>query len=121
VEVSVDSGVVTLTGSVDAFWKKTLAEEISQSLGVVRVVNKLSVVPGMDMNDEKIAGDIVNAIDRNLHVDAGSVNVKVHQGDVTLSGKVPNWMGYRSAYEAALFTRGVREVDSSNLVIASEA
>ena len=42
IEVSVDNGVVTLSGSVDSLWDKRRAEDIAKSVsGVTEVNNKL--------------------------------------------------------------------------------
>jgi len=42
IEVSVDNGVVTLSGSVDSLWDKRRAEDIAKSVsGVMEVNNKL--------------------------------------------------------------------------------
>jgi len=89
IEVSVRSGWVTLNASVDAYWKKLRAEEIATTLtGVLGVTNELAVVPSDAYEDKLIADNIVSALDRNVHVDAESVDVRVNDGVVTLSGSV---------------------------------
>ncbi|MDD4358763.1 MAG: BON domain-containing protein [Candidatus Pacebacteria bacterium] len=111
ITVDVDGGLVTLTGSVDAYWKKIRAENLIFDLrGVTGVSNKLSVVPTRDFDDEQIANNIVSAIDRNVYVDAESVNVEVENGIVTLSGMVPTFAAYKAAYNAASYTLGVIDV-----------
>jgi osmotically-inducible protein OsmY len=78
------------------------------------------VVPTGDIIDETIGREIVDALERNANVDVDMVDVKVENGTVTLAGMVPNWRARRSAYEAALFTRGVINI-RDNLVVSAVA
>jgi len=117
INVSVDAGVVTLSGSVDTYWKKLVAEDIAEIKGVVGIVNKLVVVPSQDIMDEVIAKGVVNAIERNSNVDVDSVTVKVDKGKVTLAGTLPNWVAYRFAQQATTLTAGVTDVDTTNLIV----
>jgi hyperosmotically inducible protein len=118
VEVAVDHGVVTLTGSVDAFWKKIRAEEATSHLrGITGFQNLLTVVPTRDADDEKIAEDIMAALDRNAAVEAGKINVKVKKGLVSLSGTVASPAIRLAARLAACHTNGVTEV-TDNLRMA---
>ena len=48
------------------------------------------MVPTRTYGDEAIATDIVDALKRNSLVDAESVDVRVANGTVTLTGSVPN-------------------------------
>jgi len=96
INAMVEDGEATLKGSVDSYWKKMLAEELAGSVkGTVRVVNKLAVVPGHDAMDEVVAGDIIDALERNRIVDMRSIHIKVEAGYVIISGAVP-----RLAYAA---------------------
>lgn len=118
--VSVASGVVTLKGSVDALWKKHVAENlVSSLLGVVGVENKLGIAPTRKPVDEELARDIIEAIDRRVLVDKKDVEVVVNNGVVTLSGSVPGWAARRAAFDAALYTAGVRDI-RNNLVITPD-
>jgi osmotically-inducible protein OsmY len=118
IEVAVDHGLVTLTGSVDAFWKKIRAEEATSHLrGITGFQNLLTVVPTGDADDGKIAEDIMAALDRNAAVDATTINVKVKKGLVTLSGTVASPNIRLAARLAACHTNGVTEV-TDNLRIA---
>jgi len=117
IKVSVVSSVVTLEGTVDAYWKKRRAEDLVVGVtGVKEIVNALAVVPSEQVVDKAVAAEIVSAIDRHANVDARSVDVKVNDGKVTLSGTVNNWAAYIAAQDTAEHTTGVFEVEN-NLTI----
>jgi osmotically-inducible protein OsmY len=112
IAISVQDHIVTLEGTVDSYWKKVRAADLADVTGVFEVVNKLAVVPTEDYVDEDIAGDVTDALDRNLHVNVDDVTVKVKDGEVTLTGTVSSWTAYRSAEDSAFYTLGVRDVDN---------
>ena len=119
VTVTVDVGVVTLEGTVDAYWKKLRVNDIVQDIsGVTQVVDKLAVVPTEDVFDETVAQEVLEALRRNDNVDVDTVDVTVENGHVTLTGSVPTWVARNSAYESAVLTYGVVDVDV-NLAISS--
>lgn len=119
ISIEVEAGIVTLKGSVDAYWKKDRAEEKVQDVfGVVNVVNELSVVPTEDILDETIAEDVVNSLERNVDVNVHDIDVEVVDRKVTLSGTVPSWRAREAAYDAARFTGGVKDVHN-NLSVQS--
>jgi osmotically-inducible protein OsmY len=107
----VENGVVTLSGSVDAYWKKLNTEEaVSNIGGVVDIRNNLTVVPRQTTLDETIAERVETALRRRPLVDARDIDVEVEGGVVTLTGEVPTWPARRTAREAALHTPGVVDV-----------
>jgi osmotically-inducible protein OsmY len=111
IEVAVENGLVTLAGSVNAYWKKVRAEEVLSHLrGITGFQNLLTVVPTQDATDEQIAEDIVAALNRNATVDASRINVKVKRGLVTLSGTVASPATRLAACLAAYHSDGVTEV-----------
>ena len=111
IQISVETGWVTLEGTVDAFWKKVRAEDLAFSMrGATRVTNKIVVVPTQTIADEKIAESIVNALDRNVNVNVDNINVAVENGTVALNGTVPSWSAKQAAYDTARYTLGVKEV-----------
>lgn len=112
--VAVDGGVVTLTGTVPTHWEKTEAEEIVGVLrGVILVKNDLAVVPTEDVSDEIIAEEVVDALERNVLVDAEKVDVSVSRGTVTLQGEVPSGAARIAAFRAASRTAGVLFVQNN--------
>jgi osmotically-inducible protein OsmY len=121
VETRVDRGIVTLSGSVDAFWKKLHAEElVSHERGVLGIDNKLAIVPERNFVDNDIARDIISALERNVLVSAEDVAVEVDNGDVTLRGTVPTWSARNAAYEAARYTAGVLSIRNEVSVASPE-
>ena len=113
IKVSVKDGTVKLLGTVDAYWKKTLAEDDTAKVnGVLSIVNELAIVTTGKWSDETIGKDIEEAMRRNIFVDVNDVDVKVKKGKVTLTGEVPNWAAKDAAYSSALFTAGVVSVDN---------
>lgn len=117
IDVDIENGWVTLEGTLDAFWKKVEAEsEAFATRGVVGVTNKLAIVPTESISDEMIAKDVVDAIERNLRVSADDVDVTVMNGKVTLEGTVPNAAAKVAAYNSALYTAGVTDVQDNIIV-----
>lgn len=105
------AGIVTLRGTVDAYWKKAEAEDIAYGIaGVVNVINELGVVPTKQVDDERIAIDVETALERNVNVNVEDLDVTVEDSRVTLSGTVPNWLAWQAAYNTALYTGGVIDV-----------
>lgn len=95
--VQVNAGIVTLEGSVDAFWKKGVASDIAlQVSGVTDVINNLNVVWTESFEDERIADDVKNALRRNALIDAEDITVGVANGVVTLSGRVSSRIAKRT-------------------------
>ena len=117
IALTVSAGKITLEGSVNAIWKKLKSQEIASNVtGVFQVINKLAVVPTDTYIDQNISETIMAALERNAHVNARDVNIKVENQIVTLSGKVPGWKAYHAAHDTALYTRGVVQV-LNNLVV----
>lgn len=108
IEVSVRDGRVTLIGSVDVHWKKRIAEElVAGRVGTVDVKNELAVVPSQRFEDRLVAGSIISALERNMHVEASAIDVRVNEGVVTLSGSVSSVPEFRAVGEVASRTIGV--------------
>jgi osmotically-inducible protein OsmY len=118
IDVSVTGGVVTLEGTVDAYWKRWKAETLVSDLSGVRdVENRLTVVPTESRLDQQIAEEIEAALVRSLYIDPDRVTVKVEHGQVRLTGSVETYHGRASAYEAAVNAAGVIEIDNDVVVV----
>lgn len=87
--VTVKDGVVTLTGIVDSFVKKTEAEDAAKNVaGVKAVVEKIQIKFGHTdkIDDNEIATGVLNAFKWNWEIPNNKVKVKVEDGWVTLQG-----------------------------------
>jgi Predicted periplasmic or secreted lipoprotein len=111
IRVRVKEGIVTLEGSVDAYWKKWEAEYTTCNIrGVCDIVNMVAVVPTMQIADKVIAEDVRAAIERKRSVSIEDIDIRVENGVVTLSGTVPDWDARQAVINAAKYTRGVIDV-----------
>jgi osmotically-inducible protein OsmY len=120
VRVHVDNGIVTLSGAVDALWKKPHAEHlVLQLTGVTAIENELTVVPTKDTSDEIIAESLNSALKRNPMINADAIEVTVTNAVVRLTGAVPSWAARQAIYDSALHTFGAIGVDDQ-LVVANE-
>lgn len=111
IHVNVAEGVVTLEGSVDTHWKRPYIEEtVGNVRGVVAIHNNITVVPTRSVTDQIIAEDVMAALHRNLVVDAASIEVRVENAVVTLSGRVSSHAERKAAENDASITSGVTGV-----------
>jgi osmotically-inducible protein OsmY len=122
--VAVKEGVITLTGTVDAYAKKAEAEDaVKRVAGVKAVVEKIEVKYAGDWgkkDDNDIATEIVNAFKWKLEVPSDKVTAKVEKGWVTLDGQV-QWNFQRdAAREAVKSLVGVTGV-SNNIKVKSQS
>jgi len=85
--VAVKDGVVTLSGYVDNYVKKSAAERAATRVFGVRAVaeNIQARLPGsLKRSDEDLAGAVANVLEWNVLVPHDRVKVKVQEGLVTL-------------------------------------
>ncbi len=120
--VTVSDGVITLTGIVDSYAKKTEAENAAKSVaGVKAVVEKIEIRFANDWkkNDNEIASDVLSAFKWNWEIPGDKAKVKVEDGWVTLDGEF-SWNYQREAANRAVKNlAGVAGV-SNNITIKSE-
>ncbi len=108
--VSAKDGVVTLTGFVDSYAGKLAAERVAKRVrGVRAVANDTVVRLKVDRTDPDIAADVVHALKLRPAIPEG-VQVTVHDGHVTLTGKVEWLLQKEHAEEVVRHLRGVRGV-----------
>jgi osmotically-inducible protein OsmY len=90
--VTVKDGVVTLTGTVDSYSKKTEAEDAAKNVaGVTAVVEKIEIKftgHRAKKDDNEIATEVVNALKWNWQIPKDKIKVKVEKGWVTLEGEL---------------------------------
>jgi osmotically-inducible protein OsmY len=110
-QVTVDDGVVTVEGTVETLWLKVQVERIaSEPSGVIRVKNRVEVVPVETRPDEAIAKAILEALGWSDLTDERKVDVHVERGIVTLQGTVSSGSEAQVILNAALNTVGVRDI-----------
>lgn len=110
VQVKVQGGCLTLTGTVEWQYQKAEAKAALNRLpGVVSIVNLIEVTPKVSAID--VRGKIEAALKRNAQVEADAIHVDVSGGKVTLKGKVHAWYERGIAERAAWSAPGVRTVE----------
>jgi osmotically-inducible protein OsmY len=111
--VSVEHGVVTLSGHVDSYSQKLAAERVVKRVYSAKaVVDDLEVrLPGRDeVPDTELAEAAIRAIEGLSQIPRDSVRITVRDGHLSLEGKV-EWQYQRRAVENAIrHLRGVRGV-----------
>jgi len=115
VQVKVQRGWVTLTGTLDWNYQKSGATEAVRNLeGVTGVSNQIDLRSHVSSIDVK--KHIEAALNRNAQLEARSIHVGVTGNKVTLAGNVKAWHERRVAEQAAWATPGVTAVED-NLTI----
>jgi osmotically-inducible protein OsmY len=113
VGVEVDDGVVTLTGNVSSYAKRTAAQEAAHHVvGVLDVVNDLQVHPigSLERIDTDIAQAVRHALEWDVVVPDTDIRTTVAHGLVTLEGEVGTWRERDAAEQAIRNLAGVRGV-----------
>ncbi len=90
--VAVSDGVVTLTGHVGSYAEKVEAERAAKRVKGVRAIAQEILVrlpEARKIEDDQIAARALAIIDWSVHLPRDSIQVKVAQGWVTLTGAVP--------------------------------
>ena len=87
VKVQVEKGWVTLSGEVDcAYHSHVATRTVSHMRGVTGVSNMMRI--GGDAAAQDIGKQISEALQRHAEREAKHIAIKVHEGTVTLTGKV---------------------------------
>jgi osmotically-inducible protein OsmY len=101
VGVSVENGIVSLTGHVATYAEKLAAEAAARRVrGVRGIAEEIEVRFASDKKsaDDQIAKRAIDIIDWDVTVPDGAIVVKVERGWVTLTGEV-EWQYQRKAAE----------------------
>ncbi len=122
IDVLVDDGKVSLSGSVDHFEKKSLAENATKSVtGVKAVYENIEIkfpVKTDIKNDAEILKQVLNGLHLNWEVPNNKVMVTVLAGWVTLEGEL-EWNHQKNAAKSAANNQlGVKGV-TNNINIKS--
>jgi osmotically-inducible protein OsmY len=120
VAVSAQNGTVTLRGSVRSPHQRRVAVEVAKSLpDVHEVVDALSIDPLDRWQDDELRGAALQALASDDGVPAGSIDVTVAEGWLTLSGRVPSQSESDAAFEAVSKLPGVGGITNRIKVITA--
>jgi osmotically-inducible protein OsmY len=82
-------GAVTLSGEVDSWAERELAEQIARgTTGVNDVANLLDVRRRPLRSDDELEAEIEGMLERDAHLEGEDIDVEVKDGIVALSGTV---------------------------------
>ena len=122
IEVSADTGAVTLGGSIGSYTEKYTAERDARRVrGVVSVFNYLEVrlPPASERTDADLAGAAKDALRWNVSVPDERLSVSADHGLLTLTGEVAYQFQREAAYQAVRFLVGVKGVSNHITIVPS--
>lgn len=115
VGVSVNNGIVILSGRVNTHGEKLAAEKAAKRVaGVKAVVQEIEVKISAihKRNDDEIAQMALNSLKWNTNVPEGRIQIEVEDGWITLEGKVDWFYQKEAAKNAVINLAGVRGVNN---------
>jgi osmotically-inducible protein OsmY len=112
VGVEVDSGVVTLSGTVSEYLEKIAAQDAAFRAGVLDIVNNIAVRPSgaFDRTDVELAQAVRNVLRSDASVPDKQIRTSTAAGRVTLEGDVTREYERDAAERAVRQVLGVRAV-----------
>ena len=115
--VSVNKGVVTLSGEVDSYSKKWAAGKAAKKIAAVRVIAEeihVGLSPDYSKTDAEIGQAILDSLKQSTAIPEDRIRIKVEEGNVKLEGEV-EWEYQRVQAKSAIENlTGVRSV--TNLI-----
>ena len=120
VGVEVDNGIVTLTGTVESYLKRSAAQAAAHRVaGVLDVANDVRVrTPGvLGRTDTEIAQAVRQALEWHTEVPHEYIRSTVADGRVSLEGTVDHWYERENAELAVRHLSGVHGVVNQIMVV----
>lgn len=119
-QVAVNDGTATVTGTVRSLWLKIrVGSIVSEIAGVRDFANDVEVIPENPVSDEVIVKKILETLEMYEWIDAGRIEVEAKGGVVTLLGSVPTHSAKQAVCNAVLNKAGVRDLRNNLQTIAS--
>jgi osmotically-inducible protein OsmY len=122
IAVEANDGIITLSGTVVSYIKKSQAEDTAKKItGVKAVVEKIAVKFNNDdeKDDSEIAIAVLNALKSNHNIPSDKIQVEVEDGHVTLDGTVEWNYQKETAQKAVVIVEGMK-VLTNNIKIRTD-
>ena len=111
IDVHVTEGIVTFTGEVDHILARDRVAALAETIrGVRSVINRLVVSPSSSISDRALGSEIAQALLEDPVTELYDLNLEVHDGIVTISGRVQSWVEKQLTLLVIKGVKGVREV-----------
>lgn len=121
IDVSVNNGVVTLSGNVQSWAEKQLAAKVAKNVhGIKNIQNNIEVTYPEERPDTEIETEIRKRMEYNPYIDEQLINVSVNSGKVQLSGTAGSIAEKRHAYGVS-WVNGVVAVNTGGLTVEAWA
>ncbi len=118
VDVSVEDGAVTLSGTVNSWAEKRLCADVAKHVtGVKEVKNEIKTkLSDKERPDSEIQAEILARLEHSVWIDPDLIKVEVQDGNVTLSGAVGSaaerrWAGLKA------WVNGVKDVKTKDVEV----
>jgi osmotically-inducible protein OsmY len=112
IRTTVSNGWVTLEGDVDRWSQRVEIEDSLHNLIGVRGITNLLVVNGPAVAAEELREAIEEALDRRAEREARRITIDIHNGRVTLTGRVQTWAERQAILGTIAHAPGVRQVEN---------
>jgi osmotically-inducible protein OsmY len=113
IDVHTENGYVTLSGTVDNYYKKWSAIDNAMKVsGVVEVIDQIKVKPKDLVKDVIIQGNIEKAFSNDSRLEQCHISGNVRNGSVSLTGKVKSFYQKIAAEESCRWVKGVTNVEN---------
>ena len=120
INVEVEDGVATLSGTVDNLKaKKAAARDAQNTMGVwmvdkeVSLKNKIVVTPSENLSDSTLKQNVSRSIIRDPYIELADIDISADDGAITLMGEVDSYFEKLQAGEVASTAAGVERITNN--------